>query len=66
MGEKSPRILFQLLWCGAALAGGGACGDDPSGPDGVDYSGTYPGEFYVIVSSTVPEARISDADAHLV
>jgi hypothetical protein len=52
-------MSFRFQWCCAALAGVLACGDDSSGPDGVDYSGTYPGQFYVIVTSTMPDARDS-------
>ncbi|HEX2251138.1 MAG TPA: hypothetical protein VHH32_12385 [Gemmatimonadales bacterium] len=35
-----------------------AC-DDDEGPSGTNYAGNYPGEFYVIASSTEPEERDS-------
>lgn len=35
-----------------------AC-DDDEGPSGTDYSGSYPGEFYAIASSTEPAERDS-------
>jgi hypothetical protein len=35
-----------------------AC-DDDEGPSGINYAGSYPGEFYVIASSTEPEERDS-------
>jgi hypothetical protein len=35
------------------------CGSDSSGPSTVSYSGSYPGEFYVISSSTSPAGRDS-------
>ncbi len=34
-----------------------ACGDE--GPSGTDYSGSYPGEFYAIGTSTAPAERDS-------
>jgi hypothetical protein len=35
-----------------------ACGDD-SGPSGINYAGSYPGEFYAVASSTEPAERDS-------
>ena len=35
------------------------CGGDSSGPSNVSFAGTYPGQFYLISTSTVPAARTS-------
>lgn len=43
-----------VLVCLITLA---ACGDE--GPSGTDYSGSYPGEFYAIATSTLPAERDS-------
>jgi hypothetical protein len=43
-----------VLACFLVLA---ACGDE--GPSGTDYSGSYPGEFYAIGTSTAPAERDS-------
>jgi hypothetical protein len=48
------RTLVVLL---ALVAAG--CGGDNSGPSSVSFSGSYPGEFYVLSSSTSPAARDS-------
>jgi hypothetical protein len=59
MREETARTFLPRRWRWAVLAGVVACGDDPSGPEGLDYSGTYPGELYAIITSTGPGARDS-------
>jgi hypothetical protein len=50
----SVRLLCQL----ALVLAASACGDDSSGPE-TNFAGTYPGEFYAIVTSTGPSERDS-------
>lgn len=47
----------RLTWL-AALVILASC-DDDEGPNGIDHSGSYPGEFYAIASSTEPAERDS-------
>jgi len=49
--HKTAVVLMAL----AAVA----CGGDSSGPSSANFAGTYPGEFYLISSSTNPVARDS-------
>lgn len=51
----SVRYIYQLIPVLALWA----CGDDSSGPDSINYAGTYPGEFYAIVTSAAPSERDS-------
>jgi hypothetical protein len=55
LSKVSLPSLYQLI----LLLTVAACGDDSSGPGRTDFSGTYPGQFYVIASSTTPSERDS-------
>jgi hypothetical protein len=50
----SGGYLYRL----ALVLAVSACSDDSSGPE-TNYAGTYPGEFYAIVTSTGPSERDS-------
>jgi hypothetical protein len=59
MRSKYPANSVHRLLDFTLLLAAVACGDDSSGPGRTDYSGTYPGQFYVIASSTTPSERDS-------
>lgn len=53
------RRGWLLTLAAGAMVAGGCGGGDATGPSEVNHSGTYPGTFYVIATSTSPVQRDS-------